>query len=152
VRKREAAKTPRAFGEWLTDPVCYAAKWLKSRFEDLVPGDNFYRRLEEAFDLCFVRELVRPLYANPVPKASSSRVKGMLMTSMLPPTSSMPVGLRSLRDVSWTSSTSPCPRLREGKLSQDRDHAEIRARVRRVWHDGLLMDMLREEFEDWSKS
>ena len=20
-----------------------------------------------------------------------------------------------------------------------------------VWHDGLLMDMLREEFEDWSK-
>ena len=31
--------------------------------EDLVPGDNFYRRLEEALDLSFVRELVRPLYA-----------------------------------------------------------------------------------------
>jgi transposase len=31
--------------------------------EDLVPGDNFYRRLEEALDLSFMRELVRPLYA-----------------------------------------------------------------------------------------
>ncbi len=31
--------------------------------EDLVPGDNFYRRLEEALDLSFVRELVRELYA-----------------------------------------------------------------------------------------
>lgn len=31
--------------------------------EDLVPGDNFYRRLEKTLDLSFVRELVRPLYA-----------------------------------------------------------------------------------------
>ncbi len=31
--------------------------------EDLVPGDNFYRRLEETLDLSFVRDLVRPLYA-----------------------------------------------------------------------------------------
>jgi transposase len=31
--------------------------------EDLVPQDNFYRRLEAALDLSFVRNLVRPLYA-----------------------------------------------------------------------------------------
>lgn len=31
--------------------------------EDLVPKDNFYRRLEESLDLSFVRELVRPHYA-----------------------------------------------------------------------------------------
>src|ERR671910_397600 len=31
--------------------------------EDLVPEDNFYRRLEARLDLSFVRELVRPLYA-----------------------------------------------------------------------------------------
>jgi transposase len=31
--------------------------------EALVPGDNFYRRLEERIDLSFVRELVLPLYA-----------------------------------------------------------------------------------------
>ena len=32
--------------------------------EDLVPKDNFYRRLEKkTLDLSFVRELVRPLYA-----------------------------------------------------------------------------------------
>jgi transposase len=31
--------------------------------EDLIPGDNFYRRMEKALDLSFVRELVRPLYA-----------------------------------------------------------------------------------------
>jgi transposase len=31
--------------------------------EDLVPKDNFYRRLEKALDLSFVRELVSPLYA-----------------------------------------------------------------------------------------
>jgi transposase len=31
--------------------------------EDLVPQDNFYRRLEETLDLSFVRDLVRPLYA-----------------------------------------------------------------------------------------
>ena len=31
--------------------------------EDLVPQDNFYRRLEAALDLSFVRDLVRPLYA-----------------------------------------------------------------------------------------
>ena len=31
--------------------------------EELVPKDNFYRRLEERVDLSFVRELVRPLYA-----------------------------------------------------------------------------------------
>jgi len=31
--------------------------------EDLVPQDNFYRRLEATLDLSFVRELVGPLYA-----------------------------------------------------------------------------------------
>jgi transposase len=31
--------------------------------EDLVPEDNFYRRLQAQLDLSFVRELVRPLYA-----------------------------------------------------------------------------------------
>ena len=31
--------------------------------ENLVPKDNFYRRLEKTLDLSFVRELVRPLYA-----------------------------------------------------------------------------------------
>ena len=31
--------------------------------EDLVPEDSFYRRLEAALDLSFVRDLVRPLYA-----------------------------------------------------------------------------------------
>jgi transposase len=31
--------------------------------EDLVPKDNFYRRLKAAVDISFVRELVRPLYA-----------------------------------------------------------------------------------------
>ncbi len=31
--------------------------------EELVPSDNFYRRLEKRLDLAFVRELVRPLYA-----------------------------------------------------------------------------------------
>src|SRR5215217_4210958 len=31
--------------------------------EDLVPKDHFYRRLETRLDLSFVRELVRPLYA-----------------------------------------------------------------------------------------
>lgn len=31
--------------------------------EDLVPKDNFYRCLEAALDLSFVRELVAPLYA-----------------------------------------------------------------------------------------
>ena len=32
--------------------------------EDLVPEDNFYRRLEAVLDLSFVRKLVAPLYAN----------------------------------------------------------------------------------------
>ena len=32
--------------------------------EDLVPEGNFYRRLESTLDLSFVRELVRPLYAD----------------------------------------------------------------------------------------
>ena len=32
--------------------------------EDLVPKDNFYRRLEERLDLSFVRELVEELYAH----------------------------------------------------------------------------------------
>jgi transposase len=32
--------------------------------EDLVPQDNFYRRLQARLDLSFVRELVGPLYAN----------------------------------------------------------------------------------------
>src|SRR3712207_8461308 len=31
--------------------------------EDLVPEDNFYRRLEAALDLSFVRDLLRPLSA-----------------------------------------------------------------------------------------
>ncbi|MDY7096462.1 MAG: IS1182 family transposase [Acidobacteriota bacterium] len=31
--------------------------------EDLVPKNNFYRRLEATLDLSFVREMVRPLYA-----------------------------------------------------------------------------------------
>ena len=31
--------------------------------EELVPKDNFYRRLEERLDLSFVRELVEDLYA-----------------------------------------------------------------------------------------
>ena len=31
--------------------------------EDLVPEDNFYRRLQVALDLSFVRDLVRPFYA-----------------------------------------------------------------------------------------
>jgi hypothetical protein len=31
--------------------------------EDLVPQENFYRRLEARLDLSFVRDLVRPLYA-----------------------------------------------------------------------------------------
>jgi transposase len=31
--------------------------------EDLVPQDNFYRRLEAALDLSFVRDMVLPLYA-----------------------------------------------------------------------------------------
>lgn len=31
--------------------------------EDLIPMDHFYRRLKEALDLSFVRELVAPLYA-----------------------------------------------------------------------------------------
>lgn len=31
--------------------------------EELVPKDNFYRRLEAEIDLSFVRELVAPLYA-----------------------------------------------------------------------------------------
>jgi transposase len=32
--------------------------------EELVPGDNFYRRLQRTVDLSFVRELVRPCYAS----------------------------------------------------------------------------------------
>src|SRR5918994_4163985 len=32
--------------------------------EDLVPEDNFYRRLERAVNLSFVRELVRDRYAS----------------------------------------------------------------------------------------
>jgi hypothetical protein len=31
--------------------------------EDLVPEDNFYRRLQERLDLSFVRELLEDLYA-----------------------------------------------------------------------------------------
>jgi transposase len=31
--------------------------------EDLVPEDNFYRRLQERLDLSLVRELVEDLYA-----------------------------------------------------------------------------------------
>src|ERR687896_1359176 len=32
--------------------------------EDLVPEDNFYRRLQERLDLSFVREMVEDLYAH----------------------------------------------------------------------------------------
>ena len=32
--------------------------------EELVPKDNFYRRLEERLDLSFIRDLVGPLYAS----------------------------------------------------------------------------------------
>ena len=32
--------------------------------EDLVPEDNFYRRLQEKLDLSFLRELVEDLYAH----------------------------------------------------------------------------------------
>ncbi len=32
--------------------------------EDLVPEDNFHRRLEERLDLSFVRDLVRDRYAS----------------------------------------------------------------------------------------
>jgi hypothetical protein len=39
--------------------------------EDLVPKDNFYRRLEKALDLSFVRDLVRPLYARGAGPAST---------------------------------------------------------------------------------
>jgi transposase len=31
--------------------------------EELVPKENFYRRLQSTLDLSFVRDLVRPLYA-----------------------------------------------------------------------------------------
>ncbi len=31
--------------------------------EELVPKENFYRRLQSTLDLSFVRELVSPLYA-----------------------------------------------------------------------------------------
>jgi hypothetical protein len=31
--------------------------------EELVPKDNFYRRLQATLDLSFVRDLVRDLYA-----------------------------------------------------------------------------------------
>jgi hypothetical protein len=31
--------------------------------EELVPKDNFYRRLHRTLDLSFVRDLVRPFYA-----------------------------------------------------------------------------------------
>jgi hypothetical protein len=45
--------------------------------EDLVPEDNFYRRLQERLDLSFVRELLEDLYAASglvrasIPKCSS---------------------------------------------------------------------------------
>src|SRR4051812_14969937 len=35
----------------------------KISLEDLVAQDSFYRRLETALDLSFVRDLARPLYA-----------------------------------------------------------------------------------------
>jgi hypothetical protein len=35
--------------------------------EELVPQDNFYRRLQERIDLSFVRELVRDCYALALP-------------------------------------------------------------------------------------
>jgi hypothetical protein len=45
--------------------------------EDLVPEDNFYRRLQQKLDLSFVRDLVEDLYAASgrpsvdIPKSSS---------------------------------------------------------------------------------
>ena len=52
---------------------CIAVMGIKERrfdplphevsLENLVPQDNFYRRLEATLDLSFVRDLVRPLYA-----------------------------------------------------------------------------------------
>jgi transposase len=37
---------------------------METSLEDLILGDNFYRRLEAALDLSFVRNLVHSLYAN----------------------------------------------------------------------------------------
>jgi hypothetical protein len=37
-------------------------------------------------------------------------------------------------------------RLRTGVLSQGQDHAQLRAHPRRVWHSGLLVDVLSGEF------
>ena len=36
---------------------------LDISLEELVPKENFYRRLQGTLDLSFVRDLVRPLYA-----------------------------------------------------------------------------------------
>ena len=41
----------------------FAALPRELSLEDLVPEENFYRRLEVRLDLSFVRELVAPLYA-----------------------------------------------------------------------------------------
>jgi hypothetical protein len=39
------------------------APLLDLSLEELVPNDNFYRRLEETLDLSFVREMVGDRYA-----------------------------------------------------------------------------------------
>ncbi len=41
----------------------FTALPLDISLEELVPKDNFYRRLQSTLDLSFVRDLVRPLYA-----------------------------------------------------------------------------------------
>lgn len=40
--------------------------------EELVPKENFYRRLEEQLDLSFVRELLRDCYASSGRPSASS--------------------------------------------------------------------------------
>ena len=46
--------------------------------EDLVPEDNFYRRLQQKLDLSFVRDLVEDLYA------ASGRPRASISRSLLP--------------------------------------------------------------------
>jgi len=40
------------------------APLVKVSLEDLVPGDHFYRHLEQTLDLSFVREFVHQTYAH----------------------------------------------------------------------------------------
>src|SRR4051812_47951727 len=43
---------------------CHFAPLKNISLEELVPKDNFYRRLQEKLDLSFVRELVKDRYAS----------------------------------------------------------------------------------------